>query len=499
MESVSFIKEEKGVSPIHSKDNPRAEIIRSKLIQDFNLLDHLQGLVINDPKYNMNDIKDPKMLHKLMIEDPLQLVRFDFNPVRKISVSTNHRERNSLKNRYVNYPPLSMWADWILESAFFRNLILYLIIINTIVFGVLADVAVKPGPKFSAITTVLVIIDWCILSVLMSEIILRWLTGFIKFWSSGWNVFDLTVLLTSLIPEIVNSFQLKTSIELHFLKVIRIFRALRSLKRMGRFHQVRLILLAITKAFKAISFILLLVLIFAYFFAIVGVSLFRSYTESDRTGHDYHSAFRDVLHTFQTLFQLFTLDNWNDLLLDIWKVEEVDKVATGIYILSWILIGSFIFRNIIVGIMVSNFQVIRKDLSTQVQQLEAQRKADHFKLQMMQRRMSQVLSIKDVGGKIRDGQSEIELAPPSELDFRSGSTGSHTTETIDARGSKDWSSYVRKNIKLVKSNSAREKVIWPRDSLFRYYELLEQLQHNLEERKNLQLLAAQALLNMHDV
>uniref|UniRef100_UPI00398E9DF5 cation channel sperm-associated protein 2-like isoform X1 n=1 Tax=Pristiophorus japonicus TaxID=55135 RepID=UPI00398E9DF5 len=445
MESVSFIKEEKGVSPIHSKDNPRAEIIRSKLIQDFNLLDHLQGLVINDPKYNMNDIKDPKMLHKLMIEDPLQLVRFDFNPVRKISVSTNHRERNSLKNRYVNYPPLSMWADWILESAFFRNLILYLIIINTIVFGVLADVAVKPGPKFSAITTVLVIIDWCILSVLMSEIILRWLTGFIKFWSSGWNVFDLTVLLT------------------------------------------------------AISFILLLVLIFAYFFAIVGVSLFRSYTESDRTGHDYHSAFRDVLHTFQTLFQLFTLDNWNDLLLDIWKVEEVDKVATGIYILSWILIGSFIFRNIIVGIMVSNFQVIRKDLSTQVQQLEAQRKADHFKLQMMQRRMSQVLSIKDVGGKIRDGQSEIELAPPSELDFRSGSTGSHTTETIDARGSKDWSSYVRKNIKLVKSNSAREKVIWPRDSLFRYYELLEQLQHNLEERKNLQLLAAQALLNMHDV
>ena len=31
-----------------------------------------------------------------------------------------------------------------------------------------------------------------------------------------------------------------------------------------------------------------------------------------------------------------------------------------------------------------------------------------------------------------------------------------------------------------------ERVVWPRDSLFRYFELLEKLQYNLEERKQLQ-------------
>lgn len=31
-----------------------------------------------------------------------------------------------------------------------------------------------------------------------------------------------------------------------------------------------------------------------------------------------------------------------------------------------------------------------------------------------------------------------------------------------------------------------ERVVWPRDSLFRYFELLEELQYNLEERKRLQ-------------
>ncbi|XP_020382095.1 cation channel sperm-associated protein 2-like [Rhincodon typus] len=494
---MDTFQERKGVSQIHSKENPRAEIIRAKLVQDFNLLDHLQGLVINDPKYNMNDVKDPKVLNKLIIEDPLQLVRFDFNPVRNVNVSSNYRQRNCLQNRYVKYPPLNMWAQWILDSSFFRNLILYLIILNTIVFGVLVDVADKPGPKFHAVMTMLVIIDWCILSVLTSEIILRWLYDFVNFWKSGWNVFDLTVLITSLVPEVVKGTHLKTSIELYFLKVTRIFRALRSLKMMRRFHQVRLILLAITKAFKTMTFILLLVLIFAYVFAVVGVSLFRTYTESDKPGLIYHSSFRDILHTLQTLFQLFTMDHWYALLTDIWQVEEIDTIASGIYIMLWILIGSFIFRNIIVGIMVSNFQSIRKDLAAQIKQLETQRKADHFKLQMMQRRLSPEIRVRDVLNK-GERQSESELTHVSEMDFRSSSHASHSSE-ISYKAGKDWESYVRKNIKLMQSNLAREKVIWPRDSLFHYYELLEQLQYNLCERKKLQFLAAQALVNMHDV
>lgn len=38
-----------------------------------------------------------------------------------------------------------------------------------------------------------------------------------------------------------------------------------------------------------------------------------------------------------------------------------------------------------------------------------------------------------------------------------------------------------------------ERVVWPRDSLFRYFELLEKLQYNLEERKQLQEFAGMNL------
>ena len=55
-----------------------------------------------------------------------------------------------------------------------------------------------------------------------------------------------------------------------------------------------------------------------------------------------------------TLFQLLTLDHWNDILEDVSK--ESDPAFSGIYIILWICIGSFIFRNIFVGIMGKYFK-----------------------------------------------------------------------------------------------------------------------------------------------
>lgn len=50
-----------------------------------------------------------------------------------------------------------------------------------------------------------------------------------------------------------------------------------------------------------------------------------------------------------TLFQLFTLDAWYTIYQDVTKIS--DPVVTLFYILIWIGIGSFVFRNLFVGIM----------------------------------------------------------------------------------------------------------------------------------------------------
>ncbi len=57
----------------------------------------------------------------------------------------------------------------------------------------------------------------------------------------------------------------------------------------------------------------------------------------------------DIPHTMLTLFQLFTLDQWYNIYRDLIKIS--DPAASLIYILVWIGIGSFVFRNLFVGIM----------------------------------------------------------------------------------------------------------------------------------------------------
>jgi hypothetical protein len=51
-----------------------------------------------------------------------------------------------------------------------------------------------------------------------------------------------------------------------------------------------------------------------------------------------------------TLFQLFTLDKWYNLLGSL-SAGMGSGVIPVIFVLIWILLGSFIFRNIFVGVM----------------------------------------------------------------------------------------------------------------------------------------------------
>ena len=56
-----------------------------------------------------------------------------------------------------------------------------------------------------------------------------------------------------------------------------------------------------------------------------------------------------LLNAMITLFQLFTLDQWYKIYNDLTKVSSVAFTCT--YILLWVWIGSFVFRNLFVGIM----------------------------------------------------------------------------------------------------------------------------------------------------
>ncbi|KAL7829046.1 hypothetical protein SRHO_G00326800 [Serrasalmus rhombeus] len=90
-----------------------------------------------------------------------------------------------------------------------------------------------------------------------------------------------------------------------------------------------------------------------YIYAVTGIPLFKEQTQYDAENLTYGKSFDGISNSFSTIFILLTVDHWYSLLEEGWKVPGLNKVACGAFVISWIILGAFIFRNLFVGFMVS--------------------------------------------------------------------------------------------------------------------------------------------------
>ncbi|XP_049624973.1 cation channel sperm-associated protein 2 [Suncus etruscus] len=448
----------------------RADAIRSRLIDTFSLIEHLQGLSQAVPRHTIREIIDPTRQRNIALGDQDQLVRFSIKPHRVERITYSQRLLSRLTVRCSKRPPISLWAGWVLECRLFTNFIISLILLNTVVLMIEIEL---DGETSWHVKLVLEGASWFILLIFLAEIIIKWLFSFHLFWKSAWNVFDFIVTILALLPELI----VLGGGTGQRLQLLRICRVLRSLKFLARFPQIRVIILALVRALKSMTFLWMLLLIFFYIFAVAGVHFFEYYTRSTRSDLKYHMYFSNVQNSFISVFILFTMDHWYELLQDTWKVPEVSRLFSSIYIILWIILGAIVFRNIIVAMMVNNFQTIRNELNEEMAHLEVQQKADLFKRQIIQRRQNLA--------------PEVAKSVSSKLEARLG-------DLFDPVGHLDWETHVHQNLPGLMDMDQEECVVWPRDSLFQYFELLEELQYNLEERKQLQEFAVRALMNLED-
>lgn len=149
---------------------PRADAIRSRLIDTFSLIEHLQGLSQAVPRHTIREILDSSHQKKLMLGDQHQLVSFSIKPRHVERITHGQRLMSRLRVRCSRLPPLSLWAGWVLEQL-------------------LESTNIKLLPlKLS-----LEVAAWFILLIFILEILLMWLSSFFLFWKNAWNVFDFVV------------------------------------------------------------------------------------------------------------------------------------------------------------------------------------------------------------------------------------------------------------------------------------------------------------------
>eukprot|EP00057_Strongylocentrotus_purpuratus_P027735 XP_011682209.1 PREDICTED: cation channel sperm-associated protein 4-like [Strongylocentrotus purpuratus] len=258
--------------------------------------------------------------NKVEIDDTPRLFTFDPNAIQRGAelcdlfetdeVEEDFNQIVDLDDERVEEVVSQELVGKMVDSIWFRGLILGVIVMNAILIG--AQTNRELSQKYAWL---FFIFDYTVLSIFVCELILKWYNGFIIYWKVGWNILDFFIIVILLLGP-----------TLKFLGSSRILRILRVLR-----------------AFRNMSNIALLLVILMLVLSVVGVFLF---------GEDFPSLFGNLQSAMFSLFICVTQDGWMGL-FERFKNTPHYMIGAGYFILA-ITIGSFVFANLVVAVVVTN-------------------------------------------------------------------------------------------------------------------------------------------------
>ena len=221
------------------------------------------------------------------------------------------------------------------EGTKFQNFIVLLIIINSITIGLETSDGVM-----SLFGDTLLLIDNLILAVFVVEITIKLYAYGFNYFRSGWNIFDLSIVLLALMPA---------SGSLAVLRSLRIFRALRLIKNLPK---LRFIVESLLHSLPSLGWIFALLALVFYVFAVVGTKLYGS-AHPDWFGNLWISMF--------SLFQIMTLEGW----AEISRTILVTHPFSYLYFIMFILLASYMTLNIFIAIVVNTMSEVQQKTSSE--------------------------------------------------------------------------------------------------------------------------------------
>jgi voltage-gated sodium channel len=242
----------------------------------------------------------------------------------------------------------------LVESVQFNRFVTAIILFAAVLVGLETYPALmeRYGPT-------LYMLNNLVLTIFTIEVVLRMGAEWprpLRYFRNGWNVFDFTIVALSLLPGL-GAYALAARL-LRLLRVLRLIRTLPDLQ---------IILGALLRSIPSIGYVLVLMLLLLYVYAVAGVFLFGA-------NDPFHFG---SLHTaLLTLFSILTLEGWVDVLhIQYFGCERFELpdpalctqpiaqplVAVG-YMVSFVLLGTLVFLNLLVGIVVNSMDEMRKSL-----------------------------------------------------------------------------------------------------------------------------------------
>ncbi|KAL1784251.1 cation channel sperm-associated protein 3 [Sigmodon hispidus] len=162
----------------------------------------------------------------------------------------------------------------------------------------------------------------------------------VKYWKDGYNLLDVVIILIILIPYTLRKIKGRHYRYLHIADGIQ---SLRILKLISYSRGIRTLITAVGQTVYTVASVLTLLFVLMYIFAILGFCLFGMPDKGDLNN------WGNLAAAFFTLFSLATVDGWTNL------QEQLDKrkfTISRAFTIIFILLASFIFLNMFVGVMI---------------------------------------------------------------------------------------------------------------------------------------------------
>jgi voltage-gated sodium channel len=160
------------------------------------------------------------------------------------------------------------------------------------------------------------------------------------YFGDGWNLFDFSVIVFSLIPATGE-----------FALVARLVRVLRVLRLVSAVPQLRLIVATLVRSIPSMAHVILLMSVIFYIYAVTGFHLF---------GDDDAEHWGTLGTSLLTLFQMVTLEGW----VEVMQAAMEAHPWAWIYFVSFVLIGTFVVLNLFIAVVINNLE------QSKVEQLE---------------------------------------------------------------------------------------------------------------------------------
>ena len=219
------------------------------------------------------------------------------------------------------------------ESSAFQIAVTTIILLSSIIVGVGTyeignDLFIR----------ILFTLDTFVTIFFVLEILIRFFAENRKvdFFKSGWNIFDLIIVISSLIPTTGSS-----------VLVLRLLRLARLLRVISFMPELRFVIEALIESLKKSIYVLIIIFIMLYIYAVGGVILFE-----DVVG----GRFEDLGEAYIALIQIMTLSSWESLMMPIVEIYP----HAWIYFISFVILSSIIILNLFIAILVDVVSERRK-------------------------------------------------------------------------------------------------------------------------------------------